>query len=360
MTQARADKLKILMAGPDRSVHGGISAVVNSYYEAGLDDMTDLKYIGTMKEGSKPYKLFVAAMAYIRFRMNLKWADIVHVHMASDNSFRRKSFFIRAAHKHGKRIIIHQHGGDLAGWVASGGPDRQAGVIEVLNMADEIIVISDAYRDIISGFSHNGEKVHPDIHVMPNAIDISRYEYTGHADTDHRILFLGRICRDKGVSELISAVSHLSGIYPDIRLVLGGIWEDADLREEMRSAGEHVEYAGWLGGADKAGALSECSVFALPSYFEGQSVSVLEAMASGCLVVASDTGGIPMMVKDGETGILVSPRDAGSLEEALRRALSADLHAEHVRMREAARDMVHSEFNMVDYMKKLMQLYVVQ
>lgn len=360
MTYAHADKLKVLMAGPDRSVHGGISAVVNSYYEAGLADMTDLRYVGTMKEGSRPYKLLVAVGAYIRFRTDLRWADIVHVHVASDNSFRRKSFFIRAAHKRGKRIIIHQHGGDLAGWVAAGGPDRQASVIEVFNMADEIIVISDAYRDIISGLSHNGEGVRPDIHVMPNAIDVSGYEYSEHPSTDRRILFLGRICRNKGVSELIRAVVNLSAIYPDIRLVLGGIWEDEDLRDEMKAAGELVEYAGWLGGADKAGALSECRIFALPSYFEGQSVSILEAMASGCLVVASDTGGIPMMVKDGETGILVRPRDEKSLEDALRLALSADRHDEHVRMCEAARDMVHREFNMSDYMQKLMQLYVVQ
>ena len=46
-------KLKVLMIGPDRSVHGGISGVVNNYYEAGLDRKIDLCYIGTMVEGSK-------------------------------------------------------------------------------------------------------------------------------------------------------------------------------------------------------------------------------------------------------------------------------------------------------------------
>ena len=58
------NKIKVLMIGPDRSVHGGISAVVNNYYEAGLDNRVDLKYIGTMKEGSKAYKLLVAIKAY--------------------------------------------------------------------------------------------------------------------------------------------------------------------------------------------------------------------------------------------------------------------------------------------------------
>ena len=200
----------------------------------------------------------------------------------------------------------------------------------------------------------------PDIHVMPNAIDMDRYEYSCHTESNHRILFLGRICRAKGVSEIISAVSALSGIYPDIRLVLGGIWEDGDLKEEAEKAGEYVEYAGWLDGADKIRALSDCSVFALPSYFEGLPVSILEAMASGCLVVASDTGGIPMLVKNGETGILVKPGDVGELKEALETALSDEHRDDRVRMTEAARDMLSRKYNLDGYMKHLMQLYTEQ
>ena len=360
MAGVSGKKPKILMVGPDRSVHGGISAVVNSYYAAGLDDLTDLRYIGTMKEGPKVYKLLVAVSAYIRFVRELSWADIVHVHVASDSSFLRKSFFIRQAYKHRKKIIVHQHGGDLERWFASSGVARQAYIISVFNMADEIIAVSDAYRDIISGLSCNGKRVHPDIHVMPNAIDMDRYEYSCHTESNHRILFLGRICRAKGVSEIISAVSALSGIYPDIRLVLGGIWEDGDLKEEAEKAGEYVEYAGWLDGADKIRALSDCSVFALPSYFEGLPVSILEAMASGCLVVASDTGGIPMLVKNGETGILVKPGDVGELKEALETALSDEHRDDRVRMTEAARDMLSRKYNLDGYMKHLMQLYTEQ
>ena len=55
------DKIRVLMVGPDRGVHGGISAVVNNYYEAGLDRKVDLKYIGTMREGSKVKKLLINA-----------------------------------------------------------------------------------------------------------------------------------------------------------------------------------------------------------------------------------------------------------------------------------------------------------
>ena len=51
------DRIKVLMVGPDRSVHGGISGVVNNYYDAGINEKVDLNYIGTMVEGSKLRKL---------------------------------------------------------------------------------------------------------------------------------------------------------------------------------------------------------------------------------------------------------------------------------------------------------------
>ena len=106
-------KIKVLMIGPDRTVHGGISALVNSYYEAGLDKKIELKYIGTMKEGSRLKKLFVAACALIRFIASVRRYDIVHANFSSDSSFMRKSLFIRIAKRCSKKILLHQHGGDF-------------------------------------------------------------------------------------------------------------------------------------------------------------------------------------------------------------------------------------------------------
>ena len=108
-----ASKLNVLMIGPDRSVHGGISAVVNNLFDAGLDKMVNLTYIGTMKDGSRFRKLLVAIKAYLQFCRAVKHCDIVHVHFSSDASFWRKSLFIRKAYRVGKPIVLHQHGGDF-------------------------------------------------------------------------------------------------------------------------------------------------------------------------------------------------------------------------------------------------------
>ena len=119
--------MKVLMLGPDRSVHGGISQMVNNYYDSGLDQKVELRYIGTMVEGSKFRKLLQAVWAYIRFCVHLGQSRIVHVNMASDASYYRKSVFVRTARLCGKKLIIHQHGGDFETFYGAlpSGPDRR-------------------------------------------------------------------------------------------------------------------------------------------------------------------------------------------------------------------------------------------
>ena len=359
MVNTSADKLRILMVGPDRSVHGGISAVVNSYYEAGLADMTDLRYIGTMKEGSKPYKLLVALRAYFQFRRELAWADIVHVHVASDNSFRRKSVFIRLAHKLGKRIIIHQHGGDFIRY-----HDEQVSAVtrakmdEILNMADYLLVLGQRWKEFFSSIIPEAR-----IRILFNGIKTTRDEAGRYADAAHdmnKILFLGRICADKGLNELIDAVTELRLDYPELELMLGGCFEektDADrkLRARIESNSDFIHHLGWIDGGKKEKTLLECGIYALPSYYEGFPVSVPEAMYHGCITVATDVGAIPEIIEDHETGLIVKPRDVSSLGAAVRQLLDGTCDTDN--MRKKAHHEVASKYSMQEICRSLKSLY---
>ena len=104
---------KVLMVGPGRDVMGGISTVVNSYYELGLEKKVELRYISSMEDGNKIKKMIVACSSYVSFLRHVNEYDIVHIHMAAQASFTRKSFFVRKAKKEGKKIIIHQHSADF-------------------------------------------------------------------------------------------------------------------------------------------------------------------------------------------------------------------------------------------------------
>lgn len=341
--------MRVLMIGPDRSVHGGISSVVNNYFEAGLDKKIELTYIGTMVEGSRLRKLSKAAEAYIRFLFRLPACQIVHVNMASDSSYLRKSVFIRTAKLFSKKIVLHQHGGDFQTFYEKENNERgRARIRKVLKMGDAFVVLAPAWKDFFEQITGRG-----DITILPNSVEILPTfpkEYT-----EHRVLFLGRLCKEKGVEELLRAVPELSEEFPDFHLYLGGIWEDRELQKLAKKDVEHVTWLGWINGKEKEKWLKACEVFVLPSYFEGQPVSILEAMACYCGIVASNVGGIPQMIIDGQTGLLVSPKSTESLKDGLRSLLKDRGMCKRLGL--AAREKAEREFAIEANMEKLLGIY---
>ena len=344
-------KINVLMVGPDRSVHGGISAVVNNLYDAGLDKMVNLTYIGTMKDGSRFRKLVVAIKAYMQFCRAVKRCDIVHVHFSSDASFWRKSLFIRKAHRVGKPIVLHQHGGDFHTFYAHDLNNRQrAYVRDTLTMGSVMLVIGPELQKLFQNIVSTHKLT---ILLFPNAIPIP--PLTERHYGQHRILFLGRICRDKGIRELLEAVRLLKEHYPDLHLYLGGVYEEKDLKPFVDSMSDCVTWIGWVSGEDKAEWLNKCDIFVLPSYFEGQPISILEAMTYSCAIAASNVGGIPQMILNGQTGLLFEPKSAASIEETLRKLLDNPALCRTLGM--AARERVSSQFSMDHYLNHLMQIY---
>ena len=101
--------------------------------------------------------------------------------------------------------------------------------------------------------------------------------------------------------------------------------------------------------------LKECNIFALPSYFEGQSVALLEGMAYGCACVASNVGGIPQMLIHEENGLLVPVKESQKIQDAVRRLLEdSNLQKKYG---QAAREKIEREFNLEKNIKELIQLY---
>ena len=343
------ERIKVLMIGPDRSVHGGISGVVNNYYDAGITEKVDLNYIGTMVEGSKLRKLWQAVKAYVKFLAALPKYSIVHVNVASDSSYYRKSLFIKAAKRAGKKIVIHQHGGDFETFYEKEQNDRgRAKIRQVRGMGDVFLVLAPAWKNFFQNLIQEERIV-----VFPDTIPIpARYqkEYG-----KQRVLFLGRLCKAKGVGELIQTMAELHSEFPAARLLLGGIWEDQELRTLAQRYPEFVTELGWISGKAKQEYLDICDIFALPSYFEGQSIAILEAMAHCCGIVASDTGGIPMMITDEQTGLLVPPGDKEELKKALRRMLE---NPELCRkLGENARCKAESGFSIESSIEQLVSIY---
>lgn len=311
-------KIKVLMLGPARSVKGGVSSVVNNLYSAGIDKEVDIRYIGTMVDGSKMRKLLQAAKAYFQALTCINRYDIVHIHVSADASYYRKSFFIKMALRHHKKLVLHQHGGDINRFY---GQDLKGKahdkMVSLFNQSDAFIVLAPNFKEFFRHIIVGDDK----IKVIGNGITIPDID-PGHKDYDKRnILFLGRICKDKGISELLDAIERLSKDYPDVHLYIGGFYEDESFRSRIESLSDNVTACGWIDSKAKEDLFEKCPIFVLPSYYEGMPLSVAEGMAHGCTTIASNVGSLDQMIDDGKTGLLIKPKDSDKLYTALKKVI---------------------------------------
>lgn len=139
-------------------------------------------------------------------------------------------------------------------------------------------------------------------------------------------LFLGRLYREKGPSDLLEAFGALAGQHPDVGVVIAGPdqGEGARIRQRAAQLGleKRVILTGPVPEEDKWRLLAGCEALVMPSAWEAQGVVFLEAWAQGRPVVAARTGGVPYIVEHGRTGLLVPWAQPAALAEALRGLLA--------------------------------------
>jgi glycosyltransferase involved in cell wall biosynthesis len=171
------------------------------------------------------------------------------------------------------------------------------------------------------------------VRVVPNGVDLAAMDGArpgkamrqelGLPEDTPLIGLVGRLDHwGKGHKELLEAMAALKERYPVQALIVGGGRREAEMRESAAGLGLAGQ-AHFLGQRrDVPDLLKAMDIFVLPSYSEGVSLALLEAMAAGRPVIATRVGGTPEVVTDGVTGLLIPPRDAAALAGALERLLS--------------------------------------
>ncbi|MGK5697418.1 glycogen synthase [Streptomyces sp. URMC 128] len=239
-----------------------------------------------------------------------------------------------------------------------------------IEAADAVVAVSGAMREDILGCY---PALDPDrVHVIHNGIDTSLYRPDHGTDALDRVgldrsrpyvLFVGRITRQKGVPHLLRAVRDID---PAAQVVLcAGAPDTPEIDQEFRELfGELSRVRDgvfWipkmLPRPEVIQLLTHAALFVCPSVYEPLGIVNLEAMACGTPVVASAVGGIPEVVDDGRTGLLVPPGDG--FEAGLARAMDSVLGDPQAarRMGEAGRERAVGEFGWDAVARRTVRLY---
>ncbi|MBV9270483.1 MAG: glycosyltransferase [Candidatus Eremiobacteraeota bacterium] len=260
-------------------------------------------------------------------------ADLIHAHALLPEG--------RVAVEQSLPTVVTAHGSD-----AYDLPWRRAGLMRgartAVADASRVVAVSDFIRQQVLRLSNR------DVSVIYNGADETVFRPRNRAEVrnaldlpqDRKIIaFIGRIFDAKGIFELLEAMRQIAHLRPI--LLLAGIGPHRQRAETFaREAGVDVRFLGLLDSPHVADVLAASDVMALPSYYEGMPVVVSEAMLSGRAVVATPVGGVPEVVRDGETGMIVPFRDAGALAQRLAAVLeNDDLRA---RLEHAAADIARS------------------
>ena len=198
------------------------------------------------------------------------------------------------------------------------------------------------------------------IRLIPGSgVDLSEFQPSPEPDGTPTVLLPARLLREKGIYEFAAAAAQLRRAGLAARFVLAGRLDPANrgaLTEQEVSALCINTGVLWLGDCkDMPRCLQEANIVCLPSYREGVPKVLLEACAAGRAVITTDSPGCRDVVRTGENGLLVPPRDAGALAAAIRR-LAEDPEVRR-RMGTAGRARAEREFGVERVMQSHLELY---
>ncbi|MGZ8697601.1 MAG: glycosyltransferase family 4 protein [Gaiellaceae bacterium] len=287
----RACGVDVSVVGPEQFPHFGIA------YGHGM--------LGNIRR--RPWlALLVPAMlgGFVRAARRVD-ADLVHAHWLPAGWVAARS---------GKPYVLQVWGTDME--LARGAPWLAR---RVLRGARLVIAAS---NDLAERARMLGAR---EVRVIPSGVELP--DRVGDEAEPAEVLYAGRLSPEKGVLELLDAAQGLN-------LVVAG---DGPLRDRVPFA------RGFVPHDELQQLYARAAVVACPSRREGFGVACLEAMAHGRPVVATRVGGLLDLVVDGETGIVVPPRDAAALRSALERLL-ADPDLRH-RLGAAGRDRARTHFS---------------
>lgn len=338
---------KILVIATSHKTRGGITSVIKAHETGEQWNKYHCKWIETHRDGNPIRKLWYLFSALLQYLILLPFYDIIHIHIATTQSAKRKQLFFYPAKWMKKKIIFHFHPSNEKFLFE---PYNQKLYTRLFSQADLILVLSEQWRRWIQealGITQHVEVLYNPCPKVNRREDIR----------ENYILFAGTIIPRKGYADLIKAFAQVASKHPDWKVVLAG---NGEIDNAKRIASEYgilnqVVFPGWISGKEKEETFQKASIYCLVSDGEGFPMGVLDAWAYGIPCVVTPVGGIPDIVRDGIEGLVFPVGDVNALANALERMITSD--ALRKRIVESADEYVNGAFSVEVVNRKLGDIY---
>lgn len=281
---------------------------------------------------------------------------IVHYNFPLDKlGIARDTPFMRAVLKNGNKMVVHIHGGVYLTSESIPFPFRQ--VLEyVFSWNVPFIALSETEAEILRKRFHAKHVV-----SLPNCVDLKdaqtfKRKYKDHS-TPLTLGYLGRIAETKGMDYLLQACCLLKERHIPFCMKIAGAeeYEGQYLPQFSNLLGNQFVFAGIVSGENKNAFLKSLDVLAMPTFFEGLPISLLECMSYGAVPVITPVGSIPTVVTEGQNGMFIKVKDATSIVDAI-----TYLHthrSELEQMSKSSRNYIYEHFSPDSYIDKLNNIY---
>ncbi|MEA2063351.1 MAG: glycosyltransferase family 4 protein [Gemmatimonadota bacterium] len=329
MPEGKHNVYNILVIGPLRlpPYTGGIRSFINVVSDSAalnMDPAIRIRHLNTDLPDCAWFRRYFRWLLSLDFFTSLFGHlltfryHLVHIHTSAGWSFIEKSLMLLLCRAFRVRTALHIHSGRFSQYYES---SRLKPVLRYfLRSAGAVLAVNSESREFFEQVCKGL------VFQVPNCVHPAFFLFKPRPDSSGDILYFGYLEPEKGVYDLFEAAALLRDRGYSNRVLLAGgetrAGSIARAGERIKQMGlEGVELIGELSPGALADLCRRCGVFVLPSHSEGQPISLLEAMAAGLPVVATDVGGIPEVAADGENGLLVPPGYPGKLADCIIRLL---------------------------------------
>jgi glycosyltransferase involved in cell wall biosynthesis len=320
------------MVGPVPPPFGGVASVLEDIVHSELTRYYDFEIFErapTVPAGGFLQRNLFRLKRILRFFKTVRKGHYRFVHIqASCPAFMQTTAFVMVARLAQAKVLLHLHGTDWDSFYPAVPWPQKLVTKAGISFSNRIVVLYEDWIKYIKSIKPSADvrvlmnRIHTEISAHPDLIESTRQSLDLTRD-DFVVLTVGSVGYRKGHFEILKAVPQVVAENNSVRFVfVGGEEQPGELAQVQEMAhreklNQWVRFTGERDRNDVPTFLEMADVFLLPSFFEGVPITIIEAMRSAVPVISTRVAGIPDLIENGVSGLLINPGSPHEIAEAV-------------------------------------------